>query len=64
LGGETLIDIDDRMVLSYQESRLRENAAPKSINEEVRFLLKMLGDPGDVKLLTSPPVPMKVWSKA
>jgi integrase len=48
LGGEMIIDIDDRMVLSYQESRLRENAAPKSINEEVRFLLKMLGDPGEV----------------
>ena len=28
--------------------RLREKAAPKSINEEVRFLLKMLGDPGEV----------------
>jgi integrase len=48
LGAEMIIDIDDRMVLSYQESRLRENAAPKSINEEVRFLLKMLGDPGEV----------------
>jgi hypothetical protein len=46
LGGETLIDIDDRMVLSYQESRLRENAAPKSINEEVRFLLKDAGRSG------------------
>lgn len=48
LGGEMIIDIDDRMVLGYQESRLRENAAPKSINEEMRFLLKMLGDPGEV----------------
>lgn len=48
LGGEMIIDIDDRTVLGYQESRLRENAAPKSINEEVRFLLKMLGDPGEV----------------
>ena len=28
--------------------RLREGAAPKSINEEVRFLLKMLGDPGEI----------------
>jgi hypothetical protein len=28
----------------HQEDRLRE-AAPKSINEEVRFLLKMLGEP-------------------
>lgn len=48
LGGEMVIDIDDKKVLGYQESRLREQAAPKSINEEVRFLLKMLGDPGEV----------------
>jgi hypothetical protein len=32
----------------YQEDRLREKAAPKSINEEVRFLLKMLGYSGEV----------------
>jgi integrase len=48
LGGEMIIDIDERTVLGYQESRLREQAAPKSINEEVRFLLKMMGDPGEV----------------
>jgi integrase len=49
LGDEMIIDIDERTVLSYQESRLRESAAPKSINEEVRFLLKMLGSPaGDL----------------
>ena len=35
-------------VLAYQENRLREKAAPKSINEEVRFLLKMVGDPGEL----------------
>ena len=36
-------------VLHYQEDRLREKASPKSINEEeVRFLLKMLGDPGEL----------------
>lgn len=32
--------------MGYQESRLREKA--KTINEEVRFLLKMLGDPGEL----------------
>jgi hypothetical protein len=36
------VDIDANSVLTYQEDRLREGAAAKSINEEVRFLLKML----------------------
>jgi len=48
LGTKIVADITDISVLRYQEDRLREKAAPKSINEEVRFLLKMLGDPGDV----------------
>jgi hypothetical protein len=43
LGAEMIVDIDEAAVLRYQENRLREKAAPKSINEEVRFLLKMLG---------------------
>jgi hypothetical protein len=42
------IDIGEAEVLDYQEDRLREKAAPKSINEEVRFLLKMLGDSGEL----------------
>jgi hypothetical protein len=37
-------EITEISVLRYQEERLREGAAPKSINEEVRLLLKMLGD--------------------
>lgn len=45
LGTKLVVDIDEAAVLAYQESRLREDAAPKSINEEVRFLLKMVGDP-------------------
>jgi len=48
LGTKLAVDINDAVVLGYQEDRLREKAAPKSINEEVRFLLKMLGDPGEV----------------
>ncbi len=48
LGAEMIVDIDEAAVLRYQENRLREKAAPKSINEEVRFLLKMLGDSGEV----------------
>lgn len=48
LGTKVVGDITDSSVLHYQEDRLREKAAPKSINEEVRFLLKMLGDPGEL----------------
>jgi hypothetical protein len=42
LGTRLAVDIDANSVLTYQEDRLREGAAAKSINEEVRFLLKML----------------------
>lgn len=48
LGAELTVDIDATTVLRYQEDRLREGAAPKSVNEEVRFLLKMLGDSGEI----------------
>ena len=48
LGNKLSVDVDASAVLKYQEDRLREGAAPKSINEEVRFLLKMLGDPGEI----------------
>jgi len=48
LGGELVVDVSEATVLAYQESRLREKAAPKSINEEVRFLLKMMGDSGEL----------------
>ncbi len=48
LGEELLIDIDETTVLAYQTTRLKEQAAPKSINEEVRFLLTLMGESGDV----------------
>jgi integrase len=48
LGSLLIVDIDESLVLRYQEARLKEKAAPKSVNEEVRFLLKMLGDPGEI----------------
>lgn len=48
LGDRLVVDIDDRAVLQYQSDRLRESAAPKSINEEVRFLLTMIGDAGEL----------------
>jgi hypothetical protein len=43
LGKKMTVDINEAVVLRYQEDRLREKAAPKSINEEVRFLLKLVG---------------------
>ena len=45
LGRKMAVDINEAAVLRYQEDRLREKAAPKSVNEEVRFLLKMVGNP-------------------
>jgi hypothetical protein len=48
LGDELLVDIDEAAVLGYQSSRLKELAAPKSVNEEVRFLLTMMEQQGDV----------------
>jgi integrase len=48
LGARLVVDVDANAVLQFQEQRLREGAAPKSINEEVRFLLKLLGDAGEI----------------
>jgi integrase len=42
-----VVDVGDAAVTDYQTARLKEKAAPKSINEEVGFLLRMLGDQGD-----------------
>ena len=42
------VDVTDKTVTTYQASRLKEEAAPKTINEEVGFLLRLLGDAGDV----------------
>lgn len=47
LGGSLKADIGDRTVKDYQTTRLEENAAPKTINEEVGFLLRLLGEQGD-----------------
>jgi hypothetical protein len=37
LGAKFIVDIDESSVIHFQESRLREGAAPKSVNEEVRL---------------------------
>jgi integrase len=42
-----LVDVTDKTVTEYQTARLKEGAAPKTINEEVGFLLRLLGESGD-----------------
>jgi len=39
--------VTERTIKEYQSRRLGEKAAPKTINEEVGFLLRVLGDRGD-----------------
>lgn len=46
LGRAMTVDISDRAVADYQTARLKEKAAPKSINAEVAFLLRLLGEQG------------------
>ena len=42
LGVLMAVDVTDRVVVRYQTDRLKENAAPKTINDEVAFLLRVL----------------------
>ena len=42
LGELMAVDITDRIFIKYQTDRLKEKAAPKTINEEVGFLLRLL----------------------
>jgi integrase len=48
LGTRMVVDIDERVVLEYQDHRLKEKAAPKTINEEVGFLLRLLAERGEL----------------
>jgi len=48
VGGKMLVDFNETAVIQYQNARLNEGAAPKSVNEEVGFMLRILGDPGDL----------------
>lgn len=48
LGTYMVVDVTEKTVREYQTARLKEGAAPKSINEEVGFLLRLLGEAGDV----------------
>jgi len=48
LGSRMLVDFNESVVIQYQSDRLEEKTAPKTINEEVGFLLRILGETGDV----------------
>jgi len=47
MGDMMLIEIGDKAVMDYQTIRLKEKASGKTINEEVRVLLQIMGDMGD-----------------
>lgn len=47
LSSVMVIDVVEQTILDYQSARLKEKAAPKTINEEVGFLLRILRDSGD-----------------
>ena len=42
------VDVTDKTVKAYQTARLKEKAAPKTINEEVGFLLRLLGEAEEI----------------
>jgi hypothetical protein len=44
LGDDLLVDIDESTVLEFQTNRLKQAASPKSINEEIRYLLTIIGE--------------------
>src|ERR1035437_550426 len=48
LGAVMAVDVTEQTVTAYQTTRLKEVAAPKTINEEIGFLLRLLGEAGDV----------------
>jgi integrase len=48
LGSKMLVDFNEAAVIKYQNDRLDEETAPKTINEKVGFLLRILGEPGDI----------------
>ncbi len=46
LGEKMIVDVNEKTVREYQDERLREEAAPKTINEEVGILLRLIGERG------------------
>jgi len=48
VGDKMLVDMNEASIIKYQNERLTEGAAPKTVNEEVGFLLRIMGDLGDL----------------
>ncbi len=48
LRDKTLVDINEHTIKHYQDARLSENPAPKSINEEIGFLLRLMDVAGEI----------------
>jgi integrase len=48
IGNRMFVDCNEAIVVAYQNERLSEKAAPKTVNDEVGFLLRILGDQGDL----------------
>jgi len=42
IGALMAVDVTDKTVVKYQTDRLKESAAPKTVNDEVGFLLRIL----------------------
>ena len=67
IGSKMLADCTETAIRTYQDERLKENAAPKTINDEVGLLLRILAKQGDflrvelrrgkrLKLQVGPPI--------
>ena len=43
-----MVEVSEQTVRDYQDQRLREKASPKTVNDEVGFLLRVMEDAGDL----------------
>ena len=48
LGDRMMVEVAEQTIRDYQDQRLRENASPKTVNEEVGILLRIMDDAGDL----------------
>ena len=48
LGPTMAVEITEQTVTNYQTARIQEGSAPKTINEEIGVLLRLLGETGDL----------------
>ena len=48
IGDRMLVEVSEQTVRDYQDQRLREEASPKTVNDEVGFLLRVMEDAGDL----------------